>query len=424
MFKKTITTDFFTSVSFSQFIESLSAISIKIFSLKNWENNEILKQEFLSYIWMEKSKAISLYDWRSAIFQSLKMVWIKKGDEIIINWYTCISVVNAVIQSWANIKYCDTSKRNFWLDIKSLESNLTKKTKAIIIQHSFWKSADIAKIVKLAKEKNILIIEDCCHSLGTKINKKHLWTFWDFSIFSFGRDKVISCVNWWLLIINNKQYFEKIIHIEKKLINPSNTMVLKNHYYNILWFLSYKSYDFLNFWKILITLSKKVKFIPEIISEKEKILNYDNFYYKLPNSLAWLAISELWKLKEYNNHRRNVADFYDKEIKNENIKIWFKKLKSEKNNYFRYPILFKDTKNKQDFINYMKQNWIYIWSTWSGSNIVPKPTKWIKTWYIKWTCNNAENISSRFLTLPNHKNLNTGDLIKIINLINNFKVKW
>jgi len=209
MFKKTITTDFFSTISFRQAIESIWYLTYKLPFLRYWKNSTFIENEFLSYLNLEKSKIISLYNWRSAIFHALKLIWVTKTDEIIVNGYTCVSVSNAVIQSWAKIKYSDINKDNLWFDILELKNNITENTKVIIVQHTFWKPAYIDEIMKIARTNDIIVIEDCAHSLWTKLNWLKLWWVWDFSIFSTGRDKVISSVTWWFLVINNSKFFNK-----------------------------------------------------------------------------------------------------------------------------------------------------------------------------------------------------------------------
>jgi hypothetical protein len=55
-----------------------------------------------------------------------------------------------------------------------------------------------------------------------------------------------------------------------------------------------------------------------------------------------------------------MAEYYNELIINPLIKISFIKLKIEKNNYFRYPILLKDSIQLDDFYNYMKKNKILL----------------------------------------------------------------
>ena len=421
MFTKTLISEFFTTVTFSQALQSLYLMTIRLPLLRKWNDNNYLENQLLSYIWTEKSKMLLFYNWRSAIYHALKMIWLNKNDEVIVSWYTCVSVSNAVIQAWAKIIYSDINKKNLWLNIESLRKNINKNSKVIIVQHTFWKPSDIWEIIKLATENNILVIEDCAHSLWSRVKWTKLGSFWDFAIFSTGRDKVISSVTWWFLLINNKKYFSEIKNIKNKLKMPSILLTLRNLYYNLVWFKAYKLYNIWIFWKLTIFFARKLKLITEILTISEKNCKFKEFNLKLPNSLAYLASKQLLKIKFISNRRSGLAEFYDDLIKNKKITVLFSLKKWEKNNYFRYPILFKSEKIKDDCYKYMRQNNVILWNTWSWTNIVPIWSDLKKAQYIEWTCPIAEDLSKRILTLPNHNRITLNDTKRIVQLLNNFK---
>ena len=80
------------------------------------------------------------------------------------------------------------------MDPDDARKKITERTKALIIQHTFGTPADVESLAQLGKEKNVKIIEDCAHSLGVRHHGKLTGTFSDIGIFSFGSDKVVSCV--------------------------------------------------------------------------------------------------------------------------------------------------------------------------------------------------------------------------------------
>ena len=417
---KTLISEFFTTISFSIHIRTAYLMTLRLPKLRYWDDVEYVENQLLSYITDNNSKIISFYNWRSAIYHCLKLIWVEKYDEVIVSWYNCISVSNAVIQSWAKIIYSDINQKNLWLDLVDLESKINENTKVIIVQHTFWKPSDIVEIIKVANKNNILVIEDCAHSLWSRVNWKKLGSFWDFSIFSTWRDKVISSVTWGFLIINNESYFNKIDEVKNKLKMPSRILVLKNLFYNISAYKAYKTYDFFKLWRVVIYLSRKFNLITEILTSTEKNCNFNEFNYKLPNSLAYLTSKELVNIKLISNHRASIAEFYDWLLKNKRIKILFKLTKKEKNNYFRYPILVKSEKTKNELYNYMRKNDIILWNTWSWINIVPIWSNLKKAKYIIWNCPIAEDISKRILTLPNHNYISAQDAKKVVELLNNY----
>lgn len=421
MFKKTIISEFFTTVNFSIFVRTLSLLTYKLPVLKYWRSIKKIENKLLSYIWNLDSKIYSFYNWRSAIFHTLKIIWVKKNDEVIVSWYTCVSVANAVIQSWAKIIYSDINPKNLWFNEEELKNKINSNTKVIIVQHTFWKPSNIKKIIEIAKDNNILVIEDCAHSLWSDLNWKKIWSFWDFSIFSTGRDKVISWVTWGFLIINNIKYFSEWEKISGKLKMPWFFLVIRNLQYNLLWYKAYKLYDFLKLWRAIIFISRKLNLITEILSVAEKECNFKEFNHKLPNSLAYLALKELEQLEQVSTHRRSIAEYYGEVLNNKYLKVVFEVWKKETNNYFRYPILAKSEEIAIELYNYMKKNNVLLWNSWSKNNIAPFWTNNKKAQYIIWSCPISEDISKRILILPNHALVTPNDAKKIIVLLNNFK---
>jgi dTDP-4-amino-4,6-dideoxygalactose transaminase len=441
MFKKTIISEFFTTVSFSQMMQSLYLIFFRPFSLKNWKEKELFEKKLLNYInsfslgekdsWKADrgQKIISFYNWRSAIFHALKMIWLTSEDEVIVNAYNCVSVSNAVIKSKAKIIYSDIEKETLGLDFEVLKKNISKNTKVIILQHTFWKKArDSDKIIDFARKNNILVIEDCAHSLGLNLlqSREARCEVWDFQIYSTWRDKVISSVTWGFLVINNQKFFYKIDDVKKKINMPSIWLILKNLNYNIVWYKAYKTYDFFKLWKIIIFLSRKLKLITEILTPNEKACNFDNFYLDYPNALAYLALKELEKLDKYTEIRLKNIKHYLENINNNKIQILslLSKEKAEVRtkdyNWFRFPILLNSEEEKNRLINLGRKNNIIFWTSWSWINIAPVWTDLEKAQYKIWSCPVAEDISKRILTIPNHKMITKKDMDRVVDLLNKF----
>ncbi len=411
MLKKTIIWEFFTTVSFYQAVLSLYLMTLWAYRLRFWKDNVSFEKNLLEFIWKNDSKIISFYNWRSAIYNTLMFAWVRKNDEIIVNSYTCSVVCNWIIQAWWKIVYSDIEWETLSFDYKKLEKNININTKIVIIQHTFWKKAkNYEKIIKLCQEKWILTIEDCAHSLWN--NSKYKW---DFLIFSTWRDKVISSVTWWFLVINNKKYFKDIKNI---LVKPSVKLSLQNLSYNIVWYISYKTYDFLKLGKIIIFLSRKLNFITEILNKKEKIFEYKKFNLWLPNSLGYLAKKELSRLEKYTKIRIDNSKYYLENLKNPKIEILFKNLKNF--NWFRFPIVLKNKNQKNRLYSYMKKNDILLWNYWSWQNVIPSWIDLKKAKYSLWSCKISEKLSKTILTLPNHKMINKKDLEKIVKILNKF----
>jgi perosamine synthetase len=72
-----------------------------------------------------------------------------------------------------------------------------------------WVNPDIEKIAKLCQEKDIALIEDCAHSLGSLLNGKHTGLFGDAGVYSLYATKTIPVGEGGILITKDKDLFEK-----------------------------------------------------------------------------------------------------------------------------------------------------------------------------------------------------------------------
>ena len=96
------------------------------------------------------------------------------------------------------------------ISLDSIKQNITSKTKAILPVHLAGKICKMAEIKKIAKKNNFLLIEDCAHAIGTKLNNKHAGTFGDVGCFSFYPTKNFTTIEGGMVITNSKRIAEYV----------------------------------------------------------------------------------------------------------------------------------------------------------------------------------------------------------------------
>ncbi|HEA84491.1 MAG TPA: aminotransferase class I/II-fold pyridoxal phosphate-dependent enzyme, partial [Candidatus Wildermuthbacteria bacterium] len=152
------------------------------------EINE-LEKEFSKKVGVRH--AVSFNSGRSALMAVLCALELKKDDEVLLQAFTCNAVPNPVL--WSSLKpvYVDC-KEDYNISPQDLEQKITKKSRAVIVQHTFGKPADMDKIQAVCRQNKLLLIEDCAHALRAEYKGVEVGTFGDIAFFSFSRDKVIS----------------------------------------------------------------------------------------------------------------------------------------------------------------------------------------------------------------------------------------
>ena len=142
------------------------------------------------------------------------LIDVKEGDEIIIPSYTFVSTANAFVLRGAKIVFADSRKDHPGIDEDKLESLITSKTKAIIPVHYAGVACDMDKIMDIAQQYNLYVIEDAAQAIdsfytGKDGIKKPLGSIGHLAAFSFHETKNIISGEGGMLAINDKSFAER-----------------------------------------------------------------------------------------------------------------------------------------------------------------------------------------------------------------------
>src|ERR1022692_1606882 len=131
---------------------------------------------------------------RIAMCAILKALGIGRGDEVIIQAFTCVAVPCPVLATGAEPVFADIDASTFNLDPSSVEERITARTRAIVVQHTFGIPADMDSILRIARSRGIYVIEDCCHTLASSYRGARVGTLGDaaFSAYRWGKPLVLG----------------------------------------------------------------------------------------------------------------------------------------------------------------------------------------------------------------------------------------
>ena len=138
------------------------------------------------------------------------------GDEVILPSYTFTSAATAVTKFGATPVFVDIEMQTKGIDVNQVREAITPKTKAISWVNYAGVAPDIDGLQNIAKEFDILLIEDNAHGLGGSYQGKPLGSFGDFATQSFHATKNIQCGEGGALIINNDKFRERAEIIREK----------------------------------------------------------------------------------------------------------------------------------------------------------------------------------------------------------------
>jgi len=154
---------------------------------------------------------VSLANGTDAIYITLKMLGIGKGDEVITTAHSWISTSETITQTGATPVFVDVEQDFFTLDPMLIQNKITSKTKAIIPVHIYGQMCDMDVITAIAKKYDLYVIEDCAQSHFSEYKGKKAGLFGDAGTFSFYPGKNLGAYgDAGCVITNNDKLSKKI----------------------------------------------------------------------------------------------------------------------------------------------------------------------------------------------------------------------
>ncbi len=161
--------------------------------------------------YLEVNHAIGVSSGTDALIASLIAMDVGPGDEVICPSFTFFATAGAIARVGATPVFVDILPDCFTLDPAKILDAITGKTKAIIPVHLFGQSASLSKILKIAKDHNLYVIEDAAQAIGCQFKGKQVGTFGDTGCFSFFPSKNLGGFgDAGLVVTNSSEVAEKI----------------------------------------------------------------------------------------------------------------------------------------------------------------------------------------------------------------------
>jgi perosamine synthetase len=241
--------------------------------------------------------AVSVTNGTAAIELALSSLGIKEKDEVIVPDFGFAAGINAVLSIGANPVIANIDTENWLICLKDLKLKITKKTKAILLIYNYGIVDYIEQIKKIAKEKNIFLIEDCAEALGATYKKKKVGLFGDCSTHSFYPNKTITTGEGGMVVFKSKNHYK-------------NALILRNQ--------------------------------GRDPSDKDFIHLTRGFNFRMNNIQASIGCAQLNKLNNFLKLRKKIFSYYDKIfLKDENISI-LPSPKNSTNSFWLYTVSLKN----------------------------------------------------------------------------------
>jgi len=149
-----------------------------------------------------------------ALFIAMKAVGVGEGDEVVMPVYQHVSLANSAILCGAKQIFVDCYAENGNIIVDDVEKAITEKTTAIAIVHNNGRYANTDKILKIAGEHHIPVIEDACQALASRHGIRHIGSEGTVGCLSFHPTKLITAGQGGAVITNDDGVYESVCRLK------------------------------------------------------------------------------------------------------------------------------------------------------------------------------------------------------------------
>lgn len=320
-----------------------------------------------------------------AIFYALILSGKLKNNKIVFPCLSWVTTISPAIQLGLQPILCDTDEKTFGLDLDHFETICkTENPAAVMVVHALAFPNDMKQIQKICDKYGVIVLEDSCESVGTRIHGKKTGNFGLASSFSTYYGHHFSTIEGGFVCTDNYEFYNLIKSIRS------------------------------HGWSRDLNLDEQNK-----LKEKYKVDNFKNlytFYYpgfnlRSTDLQAFIGLEQLKKLDEFCKSRYNNLILYDKLIKNDYWKINIKQFDFVSN--FAYPIIHPKC---NEIVRNLTENNIECRPLIAGS-MSRQPFYYER--YGKQHFKFADKIHDYGLYLPNNPDMSEDEIEFVCSVLNN-----
>jgi UDP-4-amino-4,6-dideoxy-N-acetyl-beta-L-altrosamine transaminase len=224
--------------------------------------------------------AVAFSSGTAALHAACFAAGISEDDEVITTPMTFAASANCVVYQGGKPVFVDIHPDTYNINPMSIKEKITKHTKAIIPVHFTGQPADMDEIMKIARENDLVVIEDAAHALGAMYKNQKIGSIGDMTMFSFHPVKHITTGEGGIITTNQEDYYKKLIQFRTHGITREPNIMKENHgpWYYEMQFLGYN--------------------------------------YRITDIQVALGVSQLKKLETFIQKRKQLVELYMEELKN------------------------------------------------------------------------------------------------------------
>ncbi|MCU0440305.1 MAG: LegC family aminotransferase [Raineya sp.] len=338
------------------------------------------EKDFAEYVGAKY--AVSVVNGTAALHMALQIAGVEQNDYVIAPNITFIASINAIKYCYAFPILIDVLSDTWQMDVDLLEDFLKNNTyqendtcylkenkrriKAIMPVHVLGNMCEMDKIMQLAEQYKLSVIEDSTEALGSFYKNQHAGTFGKMGCFSFNGNKIMTTGGGGMIVTNDEKLAKRAKH--------------------------------------LTTQAKSDSF--------EYIHDDVGYNYRLVNILAAMGVAQLEQMPDFLKRKKEIHQYYTENLKN--LPLSFQKdTENSKPNYWLFTICIEKQK---ELMTYLIERKIQVRPFWRPMNMLDMFKNDI---YVSKE-DNAFKIYEKSVSLPCSTNITDQELEKVVQTVRNF----
>jgi perosamine synthetase len=347
---------------------------------------------------------------RVALYSILRALRVGLDDEVLLQVPTHIVVANAIRYTGAKPVYIDCRLDTYNMDLERAERAINRRTKAIILQHTFGIPADLDAALALQRRHGLYLIEDCVHALGARYDGRPVGGFGNAAFFSTEETKTISSTMGGVAVTDDPNLAYRIKQFQAACARPQDSLVSRYLLKFILYYFltEPRLYNYTR--QIYDALGRRQPLPGPTTIDERKGAMPARYEARLSNAQAALANNQLRRLEHNLAHRRIIADAYKEELSASGYRFAETAPKSEPV-YVRYPVWVKD---RSAALSRAARH--AVLGTWFTS-VLEEAVSPDCGDYTMESCPNAESAAIHLINLPTHPRVKMEDVKRIVSAV-------
>ncbi|MCP2270547.1 DegT/DnrJ/EryC1/StrS family aminotransferase [Actinokineospora diospyrosa] len=121
--------------------------------------------------------AVAVNNGTTALVASVQALDLQPGDEVVTSPFTFVATLNAILEAGATARFADIDAEDFNVDPAAVAAAVGPRTKVLMPVHLYGQTADMGKLVPLAEEHGLTIIEDSAQAVGATFDGRAAGSF-------------------------------------------------------------------------------------------------------------------------------------------------------------------------------------------------------------------------------------------------------